>query len=631
MITLRNVTLRRGPHILLQQINWTIYHKQRIGIIGANGSGKTSLFALLLSTLQADEGDVDIPKQIRLAHVAQETPAYHQSALDFVLDGDTILRDLEAQLRVAEQQNNGTQIALLHEKLGIIDAYTAPTRAAQLLAGLGFNHDEQQKSVSDFSGGWRMRLNLAQALMCRSDVLLLDEPTNHLDLDAVLWLEQWLMKYPGTLLLISHDRDFLDKTVDHIAYLSHQQLKTYTGDYSSFEKQRATELLLQQATYEKQQKKLAHMQSFVDRFRYKASKARQAQSRLKAIERMDLVCAVQTESPFQFEFKTPSQCPNPLITLEKVNVGYGEKVILNHINLSIKPKERIAILGPNGAGKSSLIKLLAGELMPLAGKCERGPGLKIGYFAQHQVDKLHLDESPLMHLRRLAEKTPELELRKFLGGFDFSGNRVLEPVKNFSGGEKSRLALALLVWQQPNLLLLDEPTNHLDLEMRNALSIALQEYEGAMLLVSHDRFLVRTTTDNLLLVANGQLQEFDGDLEDYQRWLLDFRKQQSSSNGIKMNKTDELSRKEQRQQEAQVRELRRPLMQKIKRLEEQISKLEKKATELETILADGSLYEPHNKNQLQTHLITQAKIKKDLEQIEQDWLEACEERDKLEE
>lgn len=628
MITLRNITLRRGQNVLLQQLNWTIYHKQRIGIIGSNGSGKTSLFAMLLGQLHPDDGDITIPKQLAFAHVAQETPAYSKSALDFVLDGDTELRAIEHELIKAEEQHNGTQIANLHEKMSIIDAYTAPARAAQLLAGLGFNHEEQQKAVSDFSGGWRVRLNLAKALMCRSDVLLLDEPTNHLDLDAVLWLEQWLIKYPGTLLLISHDRDFLDTTVDHIAHIDKQNLKLYTGNYSTFEKQRATDLLVQQATYEKQQKHLAHMRSFVDRFRAKASKARQAQSRLKAIEKLEIVSAVQADSPFQFEFKAPKQCPNPLIQLEDARIAYGDRTILSQLNLSITPKDRIAILGPNGAGKSSLIKVLANEVAVANGTRETGPGLNIGYFAQHQVDKLHLSDTPLLHLRRLAEHTGELELRKFLGSFGFSGDRVLQPVSHFSGGEKSRLALALLVWQRPNLLLLDEPTNHLDLEMRNALSLALQEYEGAMLLVTHDRFLVRTTTDQLLLVADGKLQEFDGDLNDYQKWLLDFRKQQASSSAAPAYK-NELSKKEQRQHQAKQRELRKPLLAKITRLENDMQKMQKEAEAIAVILSDLSLYEPENKTRLQGHLLTQATIKKALEVAENDWLKACEERDAL--
>lgn len=629
MIRLRNITLRRGQHVLLQNLDWVIYHKQRIGIIGANGTGKTSLFSLLLNELHPDNGDIEIPRHIRMAHVAQETPSHSMAALDYVLEGDNELRVLSLELAKAEREQDGERIALLHEKMAVIDAYSAPARAAQLLNGLGFDAESQLKPVSSFSGGWRVRLNLAKALMSRSDVLLLDEPTNHLDLDAVIWLEQWLEQYHGTLLLISHDRDFLDHVVDHVAYISHMKLTVYTGNYSSFEKQRATELMVQQATYEKQQKQIAHLQSFVDRFRAKATKARQAQSRLKAIERMDLVCAVQTESPFQFHFKNADQNPNPLLTLEKVGIGYGEHPVLSNINLSITPKDRIAVLGPNGAGKSTLIKLLSGELVPLHGRYEKSAGLKIGYFAQHQVDELELDDTPLLHLRRLAEKSTDLELRTFLGGFGFNGDKVLQPVRHFSGGEKSRLALALLVWQKPNLLLLDEPTNHLDMDMRNALSLALQEYEGAMLLVSHDRFLVRTTTDKLILIADGRMEEFDGDLTDYQKWLIEYRKLPGQAETAQSKTKSDVSRKEQRQLDARQREMRRPLLQKIRQLESELEKLHKESLRIENELTDLSLYEPQNKERLQVFLIKQAEVKRDMQAFEDAWLLACEERDNM--
>lgn len=627
MITLQNVTLRRGSKVLLEKINWTIYHKQHIGLIGENGSGKSSLFAMLLGELHADVGDLEIPKNLRIAHVAQETKAVPQSALEFVLDGDVELRALEDELKLAEQKNDGHAIAKCHARLGEIDAYTAPARAAQLLDGLGFSFDEQKKFVSDFSGGWRVRLNLAKALMCRSDILLLDEPTNHLDLDAVLWLENWLLRYPGTLLLISHDRDFLDRIVNHIAYISHQQLKVYSGNYSAFETLRSNELLLQQAAYEKQQKQIAHLQSFVDRFRYKASKARQAQSRIKAIERMDLVNAVHADSPFQFHFKDPLQIPNPLITLDDASIAYGEKVILRGLNFSLTPKDRIALIGPNGAGKSSLIKLLAQELSPKSGCCHQSAGLRIGYFAQHQVDHFDLDETPLHHMKRIANQVNEQQLRTFLGSFGFSGERVAEPIKIFSGGEKSRLALALIVWQQPNLLLLDEPTNHLDLEMRHALSLALQEYKGAMVLVSHDRFLTRTTVDQLFLVANGRVEEFNGDLNDYEKWLFEFRRSEREPS-IAEEKRD-VSRKEQRQLDAKERELRRPLIQKIKELEENMSKLNKKSQQLEVQLTDVKLYEENNKTHLQSLLLEQSDLAKLLQKTEQSWLEANEQLDNL--
>ena len=558
-----------------------------------------------------------------MAHVSQEMPFVQKSALDFVLDGDVELRKLEALLTKAEDDDDGMRIAELHEKLGMMDAYTAPARAGQLLNGLGFSTEEQQKPVADFSGGWRVRLNLAQALMMPSDMLLLDEPTNHLDLDAILWLEQWLIKYPGNLLIISHDRDFLDTTVDHIAKIDHQNLRMYTGNYSSFETQRAAELLMQQSAYDKQQKQLAHMHDFVERFRYKASKARQAQSRLKAIERIELVSAVQSESPFQFKFHSPENIPNPLISLNHVDVGYGDRTILSNLNFSITPKDRIAILGPNGAGKSSLIKVLAQEMAAQDGECVTASGMKIGYFAQHQLEQLDLKESPLVHMRRIAERTPELDLRKFLGSFGFSGDSVMASVGTFSGGEKSRLALALIVWKKPNLLLLDEPTNHLDLEMRNALSLALTEYSGAMILISHDRFLVRSTTDTLLLCADGKLQDFDGDLNDYQKWLFEYCKNKNAQPAPAGN-----VKKEQRKQSVEEREARRPLMDKIKILEKDMAKLQKEAARLEAILTDQTLYEDGKKEMLKKNLLALSQTKASLETVEQEWLEACEERDR---
>jgi ATP-binding cassette subfamily F protein 3 len=623
MITLRNITIRRGPNVLLDDLNWTIYHKQRIGIIGENGCGKSTLFSIFLNELQADKGDIEIPAHIRLAHVAQETPAYTQSALEFVLDGDTELRALEKSLLDAEEKNDGHRIATLHQRLSEIDAYTAKARAAQLLDGLGFTFQEQNNSVSDFSGGWRVRLNLAKALMCRSDMLLLDEPTNHLDLDAVLWLEQWLKKYSGTLLLISHDRDFLDEVVDHVAHIHHKQFKLYSGNYSTFEKQRAADLLLQSAAFEKQQKHVAHLQSFINRFKAKASKAKQAQSRMKALDRMELVSAVHMDSPFQFHFKEPSQCPNPLIYLEDARISYGEKIVLSHLNFSISPKDRIALLGPNGAGKSSFIKLLAGELQASEGFYQAGSGLKIGYFAQHQVDRLDLHKSPLQLMRDIAPGIRDQDLRSYLGTFAFSGNRVMENVSNFSGGEKSRLALALLIWLKPNLLLLDEPTNHLDLEMREALSMALQEYDGAMILVSHDRYLVKSTVDQLVLVAQGKMINFDGDLNDYQKWLLEFRRQTVRQNSPVTEKSG-LSKKEQRQANAQLRQQSRPIVLQIKKLEEQLARLEKSATDMEILLADNSLYDEAKKDILQKHLAQQAHLKKQTEAVEREWLSACE-------
>jgi ATP-binding cassette subfamily F protein 3 len=622
MIMLRNISLRRGSKVLLEDINWTIFPKQHIGLIGANGCGKSSLFSMFLNKLHPETGEFELSLQLRLAHLAQETPGYTQRALDYVLDGDEQLRDLQQQLDIAEQHENGELIARLHQQLSDIDAYTATARAAQLLSGLGFNSQDQQKLVSAFSGGWRVRLNLAKALMCPSDILLLDEPTNHLDLDAVLWLEMWLTKYTGTLLLISHDRDFLDKVVDHIAHIEHKQLKCYSGNYSSFEKQRATNLLVQQATYEKQKKQIDHMQKLVARFRALASKARQAQSRLKAIDRMELISVVQADSPFTFQFKPTGPCPNPLLRIENVSAGYADKIILTDINLSLTSKDRIGLLGPNGAGKSTLIKLMAGELSPLSGIKECGNGLRIGYFAQHQIDHLDLDKTPLDHLSRLAPGIKEQLLRTFLGSFGFSGDRVTEQVTIFSGGEKSRLALALLVWQKPNLLLLDEPTNHLDLEMRHALSLALQEYEGAMIIVSHDRFLLRSTADSLWLVSNGQVSDFTGDLVDYQKWLFEYRRLESSPEQL-FERTD-LSKKNQRQENAKLREQLRPLTKKVKQYEQTLELLQQKADLINNHLTDLTVYEEHNKSKLQQLLKDKTALQQELEKAEENWLEAFE-------
>jgi len=610
MINFRQLTLRRGSNVLLENINWTIHAGQHIGLIGANGAGKSSLFSLITRKLTEDQGELTLPKQMVIAHVAQEMPEENRSAVEYVLDGDLELRELQRKLAIAEEKNDGNLIGQLHEALLHIDAWTANSRAARLLAGLGFHVNEQQQSVSDFSGGWRMRLNLAQALMCRSDILLLDEPTNHLDLDAVIWLGEWLKDYRGTLLLISHDRDFLDETVQYIAHIEHKNLNTYTGNYSNFEKLRAEKIALQQAAFAKQQQHIAHLKSFIDRFKAKASKAKQAQSRVKALDRLEIIQAVQSESPFSFEFREPSHAPNPLLQLNHAVVGYGDKIIFPDLTFSIAPGERIALLGPNGAGKSTLIKALSGDLQPIGSKREIGHGLSIGHFAQHHVDHLILDQTPLQHLQRLAENTREQVLRSFLGTFGFSNNRAYEAIRNFSGGEKSRLALALIVWQKPNLLLLDEPTNHLDMDMRNALSLALQSWSGAVVLVSHDRFLLRSTAEELLLVANGKLQHFDGDLEDYEKWLTDFRREQVVEKKVtKPNNS-------------------RQLQQAIQKLENKIAKLQQQFADNEKALEDKSLYEDNNKKEdLQILLNNQQKIQAELIKVEEDWLAACEKRD----
>ncbi len=615
MIKLRQLHLQRGHKILLENTELSIYPGWKVGITGANGSGKSTLFAMLRGLLHADQGSLEVPAQWTIAHVAQETPALAQAALEYVLDGDAELRQIEQALRDAQAQHEGMREAELHAHLDHIGGYTARARAAQLLHGLGFSEAEQNQSVADFSGGWRMRLNLAQALMCRSDLLLLDEPTNHLDLDALLWFEQWLASYTGTLLLISHDRDFLDNVVTHIAHFEQQNIKLYSGNYAAFERQRAAQLALQQASYTKQQKQIAHLQQFVDRFRAKASKAKQAQSRLKALENMEVISAAHVDSPFSFSFAPPQSCPNPLLNLDDVTIGYGHKAILQHIQLSIVPGMRIGLLGANGAGKSTLIKVLAGDLAALQGEVKSAQGLQIGYFAQHQLEQLHPESSPLEHLQRLDKRASEQSLRDFLGGFDFAGERAVEKVAPFSGGEKARLALALLVYQKPNLLLLDEPTNHLDLNMRHALNLALQDYQGALLVISHDRHLLRSTTDQLVLVAEGQVKPFDGDLDAYRDWLL---KPSSKPSAVPAQAHAE-QRKQQKQQD---RAQKRQLENKVKKLEQQMATLNIEKAKLETILADPALYAHREK--LQTVAQQQQDIMARLNEIEEQWLEAHE-------
>ncbi|MGF1526207.1 MAG: ATP-binding cassette domain-containing protein [Candidatus Competibacterales bacterium] len=630
MLTLRNLSLQRGDQLLLDDVSLTIQPRSRVGIVGANGCGKSSLFALLRGELLPDKGDVELPP-CTIAHVAQETPGLPDQARSFVTDGDEELKRLEQALAAAERADDGQQLGELHAQFDAIDGYTAPSRAERLLAGLGFHPDTFERPVAAFSGGWRVRLNLARALMCRSDLLLLDEPTNHLDLDAVLWLEDWLKGYGGTLLLISHDRDFLDAVADHVIHIEHRQATLYKGNYSAFERQRAERLALQQALFVKQQRQIAHLQRFVDRFRAKATKARQAQSRLKALDRMERIAAAHVDSPFEFAFGDPERLPNPLLQLDKAAVGYGHQPLLAAINLTVHPGTRLGLLGPNGAGKSTLIKLLAGQLAPLAGRRQEGQGLAIGYFAQHQVDQLRPEWSPIAHLQHLDPKTSEQALRDFVGGFDFRGDKALSPVAPFSGGEKARLALAMLVWQRPNLLLLDEPTNHLDLEMRHALNLALQDYGGALVVVSHDRHLLRTTTDAFWLVAEGKVQPFDGDLDDYSRWLSEGKQASGGAKGDALRPAEQ--RKAQRREEAERRQAlaakRRPLEKRAAQLERQMAQLEGEKTDLERALADAALYEEGQKDQLKTLLARQAHNAKALGEAEEAWLQLQEDMEAI--
>ena len=630
MITLKNLSLQRGIKLIFERVNLTIYAGQKVGIVGANGCGKSTLFALLRDEIHPDAGDLDLPPRITIAHVAQETPALPVPAIEYVIDGDRELRLLQQQLAQAEAEHDGTRIAEIHAQLDHADGYSANARAARLLAGLGFDQQQLQTPVSAFSGGWRMRLNLAQALMCRSDLLLLDEPTNHLDLETVMWLENWLRAYQGTLLLISHDRDFLDATVNQIAHVANNQITLYTGNYEEFERQKAERLAQQQAAFQKQQREIAHLQSFIDRFKAKATKAKQAQSRVKALERMELIAAAHIDSPFSFSFRDPESSPNPLLRIEAATAGYVAKPVLDRINLSIQAGSRIGLLGLNGAGKSTLIKLLAGEISPLSGQRIEGKGLKIGYFAQHQLETLRPDESALWHLQKLDPNAKEAELRSFLGGFDFCGDNALQAVGPFSGGEKSRLALALLIWQRPNLLLLDEPTNHLDLEMREALTFALQDYTGSMIVVSHDRHLLRATTDDFWLVENGAVTPFDGDLDDYRR----YRMEQSANDDALPASGNNVDRKQQKRIEAEQRQrqaqLRKPLESRLRKIEPEIERLSAEKQQLEQQLTDSALYEAAQKDILKQTLLRQSELQARLEELELEWLELQAELESIE-
>ena len=642
MIRLSQVTLRRGTKTLLEGADVALNPGDRIGLIGANGSGKTSLFALLRGELHADQGEVDYPPNWRVAYVAQETPALERAALEYAIDGDTTLRRLEAGLAEAETANDGHRIGELHAAMLDADAYTARSRAEQLLHGLGFTHGEMQEPVSSFSGGWRMRLNLAQALMCPSDLLLLDEPTNHLDLDAILWLEDWLRRYPGTLLVVSHDRDFLDGVVEVVVHIDAKKLRRYSGNYSDFERQRAAAVVLAAAQYEKQQRERAHLESFINRFRAKATKARQAQSRMKMLAKMEELAPLHASAPFSFEFRDPLKAPNPLLVLEDVSAGYRtdeerDKVVLRDISFSLQSGERYGLLGINGAGKSTFIKTIAGALAPLSGKTIFNKGLAVGYFAQHQIEMLREDESPLWHLARIAPSAREQDLRNYLGSFNFPGDMATTSIETFSGGEKARLALALIVWQRPNLLLLDEPTNHLDLETREALTVALAQFEGTLVLVSHDRHLLRATTDQFLIVADGRLAPFDGDLEDYRDWL--FRTKLAPAEPVPLPETKKaaparpadprVQKRKEAEERARHYAARKPIESRIKRLDELMAKRNAEKAAIDARLADPAIYGEANKEALKALIVDQAFAARELAQLEAEWLELQQQLEQL--
>jgi ATP-binding cassette subfamily F protein 3 len=653
MIRLQQLSLMRGTKPLFENTDLTLNPGDKIGLIGANGAGKSTLFGMLRDELHPDQGSIDFPRSWRVAYVAQETPALERPAVEYAIDGDTTLRRLEKELAEVEamddQEAAGHRMGELYGLLADADAYTVRSRGEQLLAGLGFSQDQMMQPVSSFSGGWRMRLNLAQALMCPSDLLLLDEPTNHLDLDAIIWLEDWLKRYPGTLLVISHDRDFLDGVVNVIVHIDERKLKRYSGHYSSFERQRAAQIVLAQGMLEKQQRKQAHLQSYIDRFKAQATKARQAQSRIKALARMEEIAPLRAAAEFSFDFREPLRAPNPLLTLDDVAIGYrseqgNEKQIASAINFSLQTGQRIGLLGVNGAGKSTFIKTIAGELQALHGDANFGKGLAIGYFAQHQLEMLRDDESPLWHLVRIAHNVREQELRNFLGSFNFPGTMVTSPIGPFSGGEKARLALALIVWQRPNLLLLDEPTNHLDLETREALTDALAQFEGTLMLVSHDRHLLRATTDQFLIVADGALTEFDGDLDDYKDWLFKTKlaaKMEALANPASATapiaaaapvttKTAKATAPTVKAATpARTTAQRKPIEARIKRLEEQMSRLTEQKSVLDARLADATLYEPSQKAELRNIQEEHASCSKSLETLEAEWLSQQEALDQL--
>ena len=624
MIIAQNLTLGRGSRVLFSDASFSLHHGWKIGLTGANGAGKSTFFSLLKGDFGPDAGTLDRPGAWTIAHMEQEVAALAQSAIDYVLDGDAELRSVEAQLAASEAEERYEDLANQYQRYEEIGGYTSRARAGKLLAGLGFSESEQQKSVADFSGGWRMRINLAQTLMCRSDLLLLDEPTNHLDLDAILWLEDWLLAYDGTLLLISHDRDFLDTVVGHILYVEQGTMVHYRGNYSTFERTRAERLAQQQQAFEKQQTEVAHLTKYIDRFRAQATKARQAQSRIKALERMTMITAAHVDSAFSFKFREPERLASPLVRMDDISAGYGERTVLAGANFSLTPDTRLGLLGPNGAGKSTLIKTLVGELDALKGERTISDHTRIGYFAQHQVDHLDLKASPLLHLSRIAPRVDELTLRNFLGSFGFGGGRVDTVIDTFSGGEKARLALALIVWTRPNVLLLDEPTNHLDLEMRHALTMALQNYQGALVVVSHERHMLRACCDEFMLVADGKAANFDGDLDDYAKWLRDWRAAQEPSKADAKKATAAKPVAAAAPAKESKGSGNRVNVQKLEKTEKLLNAMQARAAEVEAALAEASIYEPAQKARLQAMMAEKAKLDVELPALELEWLELSE-------
>lgn len=606
MITLQRITLSRGNKVLLKEASVSLHAQQKVGLVGLNGCGKSSLFSLLLGQISLDNGDYSINPQLRISHLSQQLPESDEPALAFVLSGDDEYSQLQYRLSEAEKRGNDHEVLACHEILTQTSGYSKPAKAASILAGLGFSKEEQHARVNSFSGGWRMRLSLARCLMKPADVLLLDEPTNHLDMEAIFWLEKWLKSYPGSILIISHDREFLDAFVTHILHIEHQNMKLYTGNYSGFEQIRSQQMMLQQALYEKQQSKITHMMSYVHRFRAKANKAKQAQSRLNAIAKMEMVMQAHMDSPFSFAFYPCPRAGKPLISCEQVTVGYHEDTpVLKRFNLLLNPGDRVALLGPNGEGKTTLIKTLTGALQPLSGHLSNSPHLKIGYYAQHQLEQLDCQLSPIETIQALSPEVKEQTIRDYLGGFNFIGDMAASAIHHFSGGEKARLALAKLVWLKPNLLLLDEPTNHLDLDMRTAIEIALQSYEGALVLISHDRHLLRTTVDDFYLVYQKQVKPFKGDVDDYHQWL----------------QTKDIIHEPTPSTVANAYREKRSLQNRIKKLEQIMTQYQQELTQLEERLADVTLYEDKKQIELQTLVNKQKAVSQQLHMAEEEWLE----------
>jgi len=630
MLSLTNISLRRGRKVLIANASFQVHAGQRMGVIGANGCGKSSLFAMLLGELEPDDGELGLDPKDEIAHVAQESPHGSGSAVDYVMDGDRELREVQLAIADGEADEDKPDLHILYERMEAIDGFTADSRASRLLHGLGFAAEEYTKPVKEFSGGWRMRLNLARALMCRSDILLLDEPTNHLDLPAILWLERWLKRYEGILLIVSHDRDFLDQVCTRIAHIENEEIHLFTGNYSQFESQRAEQLAQQQAMYTRQQREIKHIQSYVDRFRYKASKARQAQSRLKMLERMEQIAPAHVDSPFKFHFIEPKKQPQHLLGLTDASVGYGDHVVLDDITLNLSAGDRIGLLGVNGAGKSTLVKALSTGSTVLSGDRVLSKDTKIGYFAQHQLELLRPEHSPIDHLRDYAPQDREQDHRNYLGSFGFSGERIFEPVEPFSGGEKARLVLALMIRQGPNLLLLDEPTNHLDLEMRQALSVALIEYSGALVVISHDRHLLRSVCDELLIVHDGIVDRFDRSLDDYPAWLKeqDEKLEQVAAKWQEVP-VRQVNKKQQRQEEALRRQRLKPLYDKVKDVEKKLASHRKTLSTFDKRMTDEAIYTDASRKDELTQLVKdQAVVKSEIESLEWEWLEASEELEK---